>query len=1772
MKKKWNIRILSAVLALILLMSDFPVITRANDGFFIACDGRAVSGVSFYEHEKLAVTAQNLPEGTYQWQIRVPGTELWVNIHGQTAQTLNLSYALLGSLLDGGSAYVRCAAVSGGEEVAHTAALRATVEKEPEETAAPVVIPEPTAGTSTEKPAESTKQPTVTAPAPAESVPASTEPAAAPTESVVAPTEAIAAPTEPVAAPTEAVIAPTEAVSAPTEAAASAEATENNTEESAEAPAETVAVQTMVKSVSRQAMASTATEETTPPTEANSTPAAEPAEEDTPVDEGTDETTTPSEADSTTGENIAADEGAGETTAPTEADTVIDSDAEIVSVTVQYIYVKNNSMAVDPYVANIKRGTDLNVTVSCKVFPGFQARLAENYEGVALNNNEVTLDLTNVTTDLVFEVHYVEVEVPYQARYFMQNIYNDLYTEKTDVLSEEDKQKLKGYAGSQPDEKLIYPDIAGFSALFHQPDTIAADGSTVFEVYYDRNYYLMNFDLNGGYGTAPVYARYGTSFTVPNPTRHGYVFQEWELISVGGAEPTDDQKARAFPTSIPAENRTYRAVWTTQPTTYTVAYWLLSENGTGKTYIGSSANSAISGAVVSGSDNLGSAAICGYENHTHSDDCMSCGHMHTISCVGNQTVNSPSSADLQAFAALGDGEPENGYVYTIEVAGKSGVWYKLRFNNTWYNADSSMVSGSALKEASLVPSGWSDEYTAKKYYAALSCGHAHSASCTLICDADLHTHTDDCYASARNLEFVRADTNVTVEGDGSAVVNVYYQYKEYTLKFYYAATTGGTDSDGDGINDEGFATIKIVGGSTYYFGRSWGTDTSDDETQLNRMYSQSTQWGSISALPSLTADGAKRGYTKGALTNDDGVTFHYISFKARYGDDISDMWPCGVFESATRTDKNSTNGWSGTAAFVSAWNGEHHVAYSRNANETIKGVYEKLDDQLLFHSDYTDETEVSYLCFWENGANISWSIPELYRYNIYLEVLPKQDLTGETVVVKDEGTDAEKKYYLFSTYDTCDDSTVGQQTQPALQGYTPKLYGTTFESVTLTEGTDYDGSMYKEGYAVNFYYTRSSHTLFFWNHDGYLTDGRGVPLTYGTPLQIYGTTVNAEYMQPYYPETLEPDSYEFKGWYTSADCLDGTEMDWSGTMPDSDLKVYAKWAPKTYNTYFYMDYDHYLDRKNADGTLDMTKVYQTATGTPHGERMDTTELILIPSHENSGYKFVGWFYINGDGEKEAFNPSEMAVRQELHLYAEWSTTVVKQYTVSYALGEWDETTKTVIPMTGDAYRELASDLDGYAFEATTRTFTAKSRDQLDQLTTEEKNQLWLPHTNSHSILMKGDNDQNVFTFYYITQLTAPYTVRYLDAATGDALHAAVTYDKNTDAVVTEQFVYIPGYIPDTFYKRLVLSANSEENVITFYYTKDKDAVTDDDGSVTEDKNALYQVSYFIQTLDGMGFEEYTSNSYVGQIGATVTETPISIPGFTFAERVPIGDTEYVSITEGIVGSGKDENSEALELKLYYTRNQYSYTVEYLDNDTRQAVRDPKTTAEDYYLDKVVEETAPAVPGYDLYGNATQTLKISSTEALNKITFLYTKKQVTVNYKAVCKNSAGAEFGVLTNSQDTKTINGSQAIPKSGFRFVGWYSDAECENQLQTAAFYKPDVSTAGGVYDYTYYALFEPILLIISQKNVAPGDSAIYEIVDSAGNVVTTVILTGESSVTIEQIPAGTYTVREVGANWTWTYQDTTAQTVDVDTAETKEVTFEYTAADVDWLHGENHN
>ncbi|MBQ4261093.1 MAG: hypothetical protein II709_04365, partial [Ruminococcus sp.] len=182
------------------------------------------------------------------------------------------------------------------------------------------------------------------------------------------------------------------------------------------------------------------------------------------------------------------------------------------TIRINYCYI-DGTPAHDPYIATFTLNDKVDLTVTNPHKDGFEPMVLNDADGdpKELPDNGTKQEKLKFTYDSLEEdvtqtVYYVAGLSHYSARYYKQNIYDDLYTLDSDLT--EKSKDLYGKTGDSP-TSLEQVKIDGFTSLFHEPDAIAADGSTVFKVYYDRNYYAVNFNLgDGGYGVEPVYAKY----------------------------------------------------------------------------------------------------------------------------------------------------------------------------------------------------------------------------------------------------------------------------------------------------------------------------------------------------------------------------------------------------------------------------------------------------------------------------------------------------------------------------------------------------------------------------------------------------------------------------------------------------------------------------------------------------------------------------------------------------------------------------------------------------------------------------------------------------------------------------------------------------------------------------------------------------------------------------------------------------------------------------------------------------------------------------------------------------------------------------------------------------------------------------------------------------------------------------------------------------------------------------------------------------------------
>lgn len=779
------------------------------------------------------------------------------------------------------------------------------------------------------------------------------------------------------------------------------------------------------------------------------------------------------------------------------------------------------------------------------------------------------------------------------------------------------------------------------------------------------------------------------------------------------------------------------------------------------------------------------------------------------------------------------------------------------------------------------------------------------------------------------------------------------------------------------------------------------------------------------------------------------------------------------------------------------------VTVAADGSSVVNVYYDRVEKTLTFKYDYRNrkyQRTETITAKW--GSNISeqykkiaanarstfWSAKESGGdpYTNYFGIMPQTSAT----------------YYNRGTIG--DEGTMTYWGQDLNGKYTVKLFEVTgvggysvtdedrykFQGYTYHHGTDNGSDC--EGAA--FYYTRNSYTLTF--NDGY-NDVKSENVLYEAPLSTYSSYVPAA------PSAYESGSVTFGGWYLNPECT-GAEYKLSEhTMPADNVLLYAKWVPVTHTVEFYLDNAALKAGTKLNTHPDIT--------VSHGSMADPTPA----KPTNGSYTFIGWFYMENNVEK-AFDFANMPVNKDMQVYGKWSSNVLKEYTIKYAVENGDGT-----------LTYIADETKGKALAFTTKTFDAKTGTQLN----EGYQSGYFPTTNSHSMTMDIDGN-NEYTFVYVQKEKVPYTVRYLEQGTGKQLELPKNAE-TSDAIITETFVAIKGYAPDAYQKRLVLSANDEENVITFWYTKD-------------DVHAPVQKVHWIQNIAGDGYTEYQSSTDLnGVIGDPYSETPLTIAGFVYNSDKSNASGE---LTEA-----------GLVLNLYYDRVEYPYEFRFLEQGTDKELESSVTGTARYQAQ--VTQAAKPILGYTLVSAANQAINIAiedpaDTANKNVRVFYYTENEVTINYVAVGPDGV-TDFGSVSPTSETVkvltgTAQGSTATASSNtYHFVGWYDNEACTGTaLSTDAKYVPQKGSNGIYAAATYYAKFEYNLTDLTiTKTINRNESRLYGSQDFVFNVkskngsvdidVVVNVPAGQTtgSVTIKGLTVGeTYTITE-NTGWSWRYK-----------------------------------
>ncbi len=148
-----------------------------------------------------------------------------------------------------------------------------------------------------------------------------------------------------------------------------------------------------------------------------------------------------------------------------------------------------------------------------------------------------------ITKDVTLVAKWLPDTVTYTVEHCQQNIEDDEYNFL--VIQEQLSGKTEELTAA------LAKDYPGFTAQNITQTKIAADGSTVVKIYYDRKIINLTFNLDGGNidgktEDVVVSGKYGSDLSIKEPKKYNHTFTNWNPI---------------VPKTFPSENTIYTAVY-----------------------------------------------------------------------------------------------------------------------------------------------------------------------------------------------------------------------------------------------------------------------------------------------------------------------------------------------------------------------------------------------------------------------------------------------------------------------------------------------------------------------------------------------------------------------------------------------------------------------------------------------------------------------------------------------------------------------------------------------------------------------------------------------------------------------------------------------------------------------------------------------------------------------------------------------------------------------------------------------------------------------------------------------------------------------------------------------------------------------------------------------------------------------------------------------------------------------------------------------------------
>ncbi len=1486
---------------------------------------------------------------------------------------------------------------------------------------------------------------------------------------------------------------------------------------------------------------------------------------------------------------------------------------DMVTATINYYYYDENaegfkgSSPFPSFVAHMPKGS-AEMAERNPVVPGFTP--------CDIDRNPLESVTVEFTEDSVTDIFYFPSEVQYVIRLNKQT--PDLNGYDTTVII-----NGKGITGTEPiefeddqpieelDGKTLAEAFEGFTLMYHVPEVIAADGSTEFECFYDRNNYLVKFELgNGGYGVDPIYAPYeSTLYVNQTPVRAGYTFLGW-------SDQQPDSEGNAPVTGLAptvTEDKTYYAVWRkNEPVPYTIIYKNADIDDGGETsysYWGVKTLTAdpdtvftIDEIIAANKDNT---ALKDFGYFTFDEEATKADNPSEITVKGdgstiirlyysrnkyklrfaylkctphdNITIGAPVESVIEnhqyALVNTNDYQNHKPKVLTNRTA-SDNMRASEDFNNQNFNYLWNFVPAE---------DGYYIQYSDGQYLFVnitnINAGNAvvMSDTPTLFKIAPYGDSTDEflIYTVYSNKNFYLNDKSnageriqvypsPTPTEDDNKNPNRWqlYDYADYNIETTYdnikVAGSGGTDSGNFGVNQ------LLADGKLNY---------------------------TLNTMPEVhIPDDFIEGYH-----TVNGKTYKYFEFVAEYDANIEAIWPANVFDSVNQYSFGSWSTQSGSG---------YRTNYSDHAN--IIGAFPYLSSDMIVDPSYVydpdNEDSVAQM-LWAWWGKTDDNVND-HRINIYFEALD----TSDPACISYQGNT-----FLFDhTVDAVAAHNGNTRIDPfTYKGFTiiPSEKDGHVKSWGEENGhhLEYDDEHPDGVWTTDFHYIRNIHSIRYYNYNSYYDTGKDTSaVKYGQVLSEFTPDT------PPYPSDLKEGAYEFAGWYTT-DTYDEL-FDWSETMPDNDITVYAYWKPKTFTVNFYNDESDY---RNGNPFKHSEPVdYGTFINPSEAEQNLVPPVITSATGEYNAAK-AGWYYYDSNNKLHAFDPATMTVSGNMDLFMKWSSTVPSAFGVHYVVKN-NESVK------------VADDTTGYSFVGLTRTFKAKVDDELN----EGFKTNYFPDRSSTSILMSGDPEQNEKSFYYVHRDSVPYTVRYLEKGTDRPLLEDKIVSDNIYSVVTEKYIPINDYVPENYYQSLIVTVSddpaeeAENNVIIFYYTEDtvnvpyhvKYLIEDDNGKYTQEIDGVtyhFKEAGYIDSISQRGStKDITVNTYSGyeadnyhEIIYTKTD---DVEYSTEGEPHKVNGASSVSLT-------LDGDCTGKELHIHYLKKYYPVKITYKSSNMNEEAlklwneamlaeysgltgEDPVEYGgvryyrsfyridEDRKYNDTYTSSAKELNGFNITGANSKSIIVADDDSFtkNKMEFTYTRlEQMMFRFYGVIPDGNSRtiadpnEISLLSYNQQIRYVGERPTTVRAEtstdlYRFVGWYNDEACTQKVNDSLLSgsaKNEFRPLGSNDDVSYYALydFKRGDLTVTTDGCDDTSQSFEYIIRGKdphnSHIEMKICINGNGSKTIKNLPIGNYDV--IQTDWSWRYTpDAVTKTAAVNDTAPVQADFTQTMSDTRWLDG----